>query len=333
MITPTVLAMSERRIRQFRLLPLRAAFVLLSMLAVSACTVVSRPDPGATDAAMHGPWQTTVLADHPLVGRIWQQDTGDFISSTALADALAEGDVILLGEKHDNGDHHRLRLALLEKLLARRSVSVLALEMLTDEQLPLQEGDTLHEQLQWDDGWHWPFYQPVLERALSTPGIQLRSANITREQVMAVYAGDLSDETKAATEQALNEVQFQALNQDIDISHCGLLPDSQFEAMVRVQQVRDHTMARALNRSADDTGNGLHILLAGNYHIRHDTGVPNYLPAADTRPITVAFLEVAEDKPHPADYQQAIANIPAWDYIWFTPALTTKDYCELLTTP
>jgi len=317
--TPTALSVSERLTQ--------STLLLVILLTVSACALVDR-SAFRTGAEDHGPWQTTILDDHPLVGNIWQQDTGSFISSDALADALTRGNIVLLGEKHDNPDHHRLRLALLQQLLTRQHISVLALEMLTGEQLPLVEAETLHEQLQWDDGWHWPFYQPVLELALATPGTKLRSANITHEQMMAVYGGELGDHTGAAIDRALSQTQLEVLSEDIDISHCGLLPDSQFEAMVRVQQVRDHTMAQALASVPTAARDGLRILLAGNYHVRHDVGVPNYLPTTVDRPITVAFLEVVDGQYDPQGYQRRVDGHAAWDFIWFTPALTDEDYCE-----
>lgn len=335
LITPVVQSMSDRLIQHMLL--------FFTVLTVSACTLVGRPAL-LTGAGQHGPWQTTIRDDHPLVGRIWQQGSATFISSQALTDRLGRHNIVLLGEKHDNPDHHRLRLVLLQHLLGhqysgQRQPGVLAMEMLSADQQALidavdrkfpPDADILHEQLNWDDGWHWPFYQPVLELALTTPGLQLRSANITREQVMDVYGGDLNDNTAAAIDRALNETQLAALSEDIDISHCGLLPDSQFEAMVRVQQVRDHIMAQALAPASGPAAanSGLRILLAGNYHVRHDTGVPNYLPDTETRPITVAFLEVEEGQYNPQDYQRLIDNIAAWDYIWFTPALTDEDYCE-----
>ncbi len=329
--------------------------ILLPLLALllTACSVL----PGErtrTDTEFDVPaWQSELLQDHPLVGRIWQHRSQQFISAQSLSRSLTQGDILLLGEKHDNPDHHALRLALLEQVHGQRPVSLIAMEMLTEAQQArvdalqgsgAHDHESLREQLAWDDGWQWEFYAPLLEFVLAASHLELRSANIDRDTLSAVYRGELPPAVSAALVGALTGAQRNSLAEDIDISHCGLLPDSQFESMVRVQQVRDYTMAQALLAGSGvgaaaidangetDRRDGLRVLVAGNYHVRRDLGVPNYLPPglrSETEGvITVAFLEVVEGRFDPDDYQQQLAGLPAWDYIWFTPALTDEDYCE-----
>ena len=59
---------------------------------------------------------------------------------------------------------------------------------------------------------------------------------------MQVY----SSPTSAEIEAVLDAEVMSRLLADIDESHCGLLPESQFPPMVRVQQTRDHIMAQSL---------------------------------------------------------------------------------------
>ena len=77
------------------------------------------------------------------------------------------------------------------------------------------------------------------------------------------------------------------------------------------------------------------VLIAGNYHVRQDLGVPNYLAARETdlprsRIVAVAALEVQEGETDPTAYQEVLESQPAYDYLWFTPALTSEDYCSSL---
>ena len=79
----------------------------------------------------------------------------------------------------------------------------------------------------------------------------------------------------------------------------------------------------------------LRMLVAGNYHIRRDLSVPNYLLALDPalspdQIVTLAILEVDPKSDDPLDYQQAYSDVMPYDYIWFTPALTDEDYCASL---
>jgi uncharacterized iron-regulated protein len=79
----------------------------------------------------------------------------------------------------------------------------------------------------------------------------------------------------------------------------------------------------------------LSVLVAGNYHARQDLGVPNYLLAANDsierdQILSLSFTEVQPEETDPRAYQEVFSQQPAFDYIWFTPALTSADYCASL---
>lgn len=278
------------------------------------------------------PWQSPLRQSHPLVGQIHDLRNGQTIGQEQLLALLADAPILLLGEKHDNPDHHALRLALLETLLQNGTVHLVAMEMLDSTQQTLvdalpddawRDPADLPDQLQWQQGWHWDFYAPVLQQVLRHDGVALRAANLSRDEVMQVYQGELP----AAAAERLTPQQLLRLEADLDDSHCGLLPASQLPAMLRVQQARDLRMAQSI--AADAAGQ--RILLAGNYHVRHDLGVSNYLPAGTGDVISVAFLEVSDQALAPADYfDPGVAGVLPWDIIWFTPALSDEDYCDAL---
>jgi uncharacterized iron-regulated protein len=196
----------------------------------------------------------------------------------------------------------------------------------------LNSAQVLQEHLQWDaEGWDWNFYGPVLTDLL-TAGVPVQAGNISRDEMMTVYGSDLDADVAAV----MDAVQMEQLNKDIDESHCGMLPASQFPAMVRVQQSRDASMARSLMAAPESTGK--RVLIAGNYHVRRDLGVPNYLvagladmpAAAEADIVTLGFLEVSAESDVPADYTEAFSATTPYDYLWFTPAVTTEDYCAAM---
>ena len=130
----------------------------------------------------------------------------------------------------------------------------------------------------------------------------------------------------------LEESIKQRLNLDIDESHCGLLPESQFPAMVRVQQGRDYSMSQGLGPVDNE---GTKVLIAGNYHARKDLGVPNYL--LENNPgltpeeiISLSLMEVDPSETEPEMYLQQHGEMAAYDYIWFTPVISEVDYCASL---
>lgn len=275
------------------------------------------------------PWQSTLHTDHHLTGRIWDTASNQFIDIDTLNTALSSASVLLLGEKHDNPDHHHLRLQLLNDLISARRVASLTLEMLTTSQQPAIEqltttdgiSDTaLRELLNWDEAWNWEFYNAPLHAALNA-GIPVLAGNLDRAAISAIYAGQIP------VEAPLQRDQQQQLLLEINRSHCGLLPESQFPAMMRVQQARDQQMADALSNPSI-ISDGTRVLLAGNFHVRHDLGVSNYLPQHAGRIINVAFLEVNPESDDPQDYLEQFSDRRVYDFVWFTPAVLSPDYCE-----
>jgi uncharacterized iron-regulated protein len=280
-------------------------------------------------------WQSPRFQTHPLTGRIWRASDRSFIDAAMLQQELAQAKYLLIGEKHDNPDHHRLRQQFLAQL--RPDIALVSFEMLdhsSQAQLDLlmgvdAESTNIRESLDWDDaGWNWDFYGPLLSQLLQDR-VAVRAANISSADVMEVYAGELNQIAAAV----LTPTQVQELEQEIDASHCGMLPASQFAAMVRVQQARDYQMARSLLDELTEgelPPAGMRVLVAGNYHIRKDLGVPKYLQALDSagdEVVTLAYLEVAEGVMEPQRLLELAYTADAFDYVWFTPAAVEQDYC------
>ena len=97
---------------------LALACLLLACGARSGPPVTSgAPAPDARPKATpEGGWSTTVQADHPSVGTILRMSDGAELDEAALLAAARRHRFVLLGEKHDNPDHHRLQARLLRKL-------------------------------------------------------------------------------------------------------------------------------------------------------------------------------------------------------------------------
>jgi uncharacterized iron-regulated protein len=282
-------------------------------------------------------WQSQLHIEHALVGMIWDSQGDEFIAEDELLARIEGASYLLLGEKHDNPDHHALQLRALDHVLRTDNVATVSFEMMSSEQQPLLRNlslspqsslEQINEYLQWDnDGWNWTYYGPLLRSAIQAD-VLINAANISNEEMMQVYGAP----TTAKIEGVLDEQTMAALERDIDESHCGMLPESQFPAMVRVQQARDFAMAASL---ASNTQQQLQVLIAGNYHIRRDLGVPNYLlnrqsNLEESQIVTLAFMEVDGASNDPADYLQQFGSVKAYDYIWFTPAISGEDYCASL---
>ena len=75
----------------------RAWGVVFLSLALSGCASVERS------------WHSLVGGQNPLVGKVWNVREQRFISQTELLSDLTAVEYVLLGEKHDNRDHHELQ--------------------------------------------------------------------------------------------------------------------------------------------------------------------------------------------------------------------------------
>ena len=282
-------------------------------------------------------WDSKLYDDHPLVGKIWSSGSERFLSVKNFEDALISARYLILGEKHDNPDHHTLQLSIVEHLIAGNNLSLLAFEMMDSDSQEilndiqterLDSLDAIKDYLNWDaEGWEWSYYGPLVKSAYES-AIPMVGSNITNSRMMEIYGL----ESLPPEINVLEEEIIQQLNTDIDESHCGLLPESQFPAMVRVQQGRDYSMSQSLGSKDNEKTK---VLIAGNYHARKDLGVPNYLLANNVNLnsdeiVSVSFMEVDPLEMEPQGYIQKYDETAAYDYVWFTPVISEMDYCASL---
>jgi uncharacterized iron-regulated protein len=293
-----------------------------------------------TDASADGaPWAAPLARNHPLVGHIWLPGSGRFIGEAELAERLAGADFVLLGERHDNPDHHRLEAWALARVIASGRRPRVAFEMIDpaqtaalDRHLADHPGDVdgLSAALDWAHS-HWPdwsYYEPLFALAVKD-GLPIRAANLTSESVRTVARGQplsLALQRFYRLDRPAEPAVFTAMAEEIRRSHCGQLPEQAVAPMVSVQLARDAAMAHAM---ADDNPNGA-VLIAGAGHTRTDRGVPGGLAElAPHRPIfSLAFVEVDDEENDPAGYGEAFgAPLPPFDAVWFTPRANDDDPC------
>jgi uncharacterized iron-regulated protein len=220
---------------------------------------------------------------------------------------LSGSAVVLLGERHDNPHHHRLRLASLERAVAGGWRPALLMEQFdTDRQADIDRaradrpGDVAHLVAQGGrdrPGWDWAYYTPVVALALRHK-LPVVAANLARPQAQQVSRRGFVEALGAERARALGldapiAPQLQAAQErEIDIGHCRSLPAAALPGMARSQFARDAVMAELVARHADD---GV-VLLAGNGHVRRDLGVPRWLRAdLLQRTWVVGYLEPRED--------------------------------------
>jgi uncharacterized iron-regulated protein len=293
-------------------------------------------------------WLSTIDTTHSLAGKIWSSHDKRWISEAELNTALVSRKFILLGETHDNPDHHRLQMTMLKTLHNAQRRPAIAMEQFDIEnQAAIDKAlqginttaDTIADAGKLNrKGWQWEHYRPIVDWAVSKR-LPLRAANLSRVDARRVFSeGVKASPVKFADAffaTTWNDARAAALKQELVAGHCGQLPDAMAPGMANVQRVRDAIMADAMLAYQPSGA----VLIAGRGHVRRDRGVPLYLQHVVLAPAptavsakeiaVVALMEIETGKILPEDYIDTIANeaVP-FDYVWFTPRAARKDPCE-----
>ncbi len=314
--------------------PLAAGLLLL----LAASPAAGQPEPPAD-------WVSAYGRQHPLAGRLWSPAEQAFVSAETLAARAAAADYVLVGEKHDNADHHRLQAWAIEALAARGRRPAVALEMLGPEQRPAlrahlrahpRDAAGLGPAVKWEErGWpDWSIYRPLAEAVLAA-GLPIVPAQPARKHLEAVSGGGLEAlpadlRARLHLDAPLPAALRADLRRQLAESHCHMLPDKALGPMAKVQRLRDAGMADSLIAAAEGEADGA-VLITGAGHARLDRAVPWYLRARrpEASILSVALFEVWPDMRAPADYlPPAPTAEPSFDVLWFTPRLDNEDPCE-----
>lgn len=281
-------------------------------------------------------WQSPLLQDHPLVGKIFDLGMGDEVTKADLLDKLSAARFVLLGEKHDNPDHHALESELLAQLLGQDTKPAVIFEMLDDSQQTLLSGikpgdslDSMKAQLSWPSrSWDWQSYGPLFQLTINQ-GARIVAGNVNSDSLKDAYKqGDsvLMPIERFQSLSILDALERKQIQQLVYESHCELMPLDSLAPMVTVQMAKDASMAFAMTK--DNPGKA--ILIAGGFHTSKSLAVPRHLghlvPEASTA--VVLLLEVSPDGLTLNDYPDAVEAEA--DFVWFSPKATDKDYCESL---
>jgi uncharacterized iron-regulated protein len=311
-----------------------ALAAVLVAASASACTARN-----STDSAT---WHHHLGSAHALAGRIWDVENDGLIGEVDLVDRLVEARVVLLGEKHDNADHHRLQARILLALVERGGRPVAAFEMITTEHTEAVTrclaascgAGKMATAVAWNEGgWpDWRIYKPVLKVALHA-GLPIVPASLPEQTIHAIaMSGDADIDAWLSEEMGFAEradpVTHASIVAELEEAHCGHAPTAMIDGMVLAQRVRDAFMAESL--AAAQAG-GTAVLIAGTGHVRTDRGTPTYLAALLPRAVvkSVAFLEVEDDLLQPSQYGELSGSerLP-FDFVWFTPRSDDVDPCE-----
>ncbi len=254
--------------------------------------------------------------------RIWSVRDARPVSREELLAHLAQADLILLGETHDNVHHHRVQLGLMDALERSGRPPIVAMEQFDRERqadldrargarssVPVLDARAVATAAGFDfEGWSWALYGPIIERSLAR-GWPLVAINLSRREAARVVREGLGALTpgevmRLGLNDPLPADQLRAMRDDIETGHCGMLPPRWVEPMVDAQRARDAVMAERLLSilaSAAQPGSSasapVGVAILGRGHARLDRGAGFNLVAHAPQRVVISIGLVESDSP------------------------------------
>lgn len=238
---------------------------------------------------------------------------------------LLDADFILLGETHDNPDHHILQAEVIEWLSEKKRVLSVGFEQLnTKEEELLRKYRKAHPGkwnglptlLEWNKkGWpDWWMYKPVFLAALRNIQ-QIIGLNFTKEQLHEVRRGSLKpisapERKKLKLNKGLAPDLEQELRAELKAAHSFPISETSMQQMINVQTALDAFMAVRMFQSMNNTVDQA-VFIVGSGHARKDRGVPYYLNLLSPNSKVVAVILNEKGRPKPAK--------KTFDWLWRTP--------------
>jgi uncharacterized iron-regulated protein len=228
----------------------------------------------------------------------WTVPGGGGASETEVITRAAGRPVVLLGEAHDNPDHHRWQLQTLAALHAYHPDMVIGFEMFPRRvQKALDQwvaGELSEAQFlsasDWNTVWSTDanLYMPLFQfaRMNRIPMIALNIDTRLRRSVAAKgLSGVPENEREGVTPPAAPSNAYLDYLLPIYAEHErdgkkkgeALKDDRDFRRFVEAQQLWDRAMAQALHSALDRPGRPLVVGIMGSGHIKYGYGVPHQL--------------------------------------------------------
>lgn len=202
--------------------------------------------------------------------------------------AAKNADVIVLGEIHDNPEHHRNQAAIVAALKPAALVLEMIPQAAEDEVNELRaEGaapQAIAGALDWSEsGWpDFAYYAAILDAAPNARvfGAEQPRAEVRRAMVEGAAGVFGPDASTYGLDKPLPAEEQQGRVAELAAAHCDKLPPEMLPGMLEAQRLRDAEIADAALWARTMTGDGQVVVIAGSEHASRSHGVPALLKVA-----------------------------------------------------
>jgi uncharacterized iron-regulated protein len=313
--------MHVKRARSIRHPGVRASLAACSLMLVTACTAIAPRADGRQPAA----------ASY----RIWDAAAERFVTLPEMAQRLADADVVLFGEQHDDATAHQVQRELLELLTRQRDAVVLGMEMFERDVQPVLDdylADRIAEEEFLASSRPWRnysrSYRPLVEfaRARELPVI---ASNAPRGLAAAVAASGsdvlraipashsdwVADELRCPRDAYYARFVETMQRHPHGGAHHGASSEATVEQFYQAQCLKDETMAESIAEALRQHPGALVLHVHGAFHSDYQHGiaprVERRAPAAVVRTISTVSAAAARG-------EEPVAHADRADFILFT---------------
>jgi uncharacterized iron-regulated protein len=234
---------------------------------------------------------------------------------------------VLLGESHDQEEHHRWQLHTITALFSHRPDMILGFEMFPRRVQPvlnrwskgeLNEADFLRE-ADWPHIWGFAdeLYLPLFNfaRMHRLPMLSLNIDRATNRRVAAegfasvprIEREGIGDPAPASS--SYRDRLFEWFNKHPAAGQATRAASERFERFVRAQQFWDRAMAEAIAGARRDARRPLVVGIMRSGHIEYGDGVPYQLATLKIDDVTTAL-------PWPPNTEYPIHGTPIADFLF-----------------
>ncbi len=295
----------------------------------------------------------------PLIGKLINTATGETMDMDALVDHLLQTDVIYLGEKHDNPDHHRLQNKIIQALIAKGKRPQLGFEFFSTNDTPIlldfidshraKHSDAvekkvetmLRKHLGWDakSDKLWPYYFELLSLAktenLVAAGLDLTDAR--KRRITRKGWDDLTNlEKRSIFSTHLDDKTYRDYMYEIFAHvHCGMKIPRMQSRLFDTWIARNDTMAHSIVELHETGPDRPVVVIIGGGHTEHNLGVVDRVRHLNPgiSQVNLGFVEIARTPSGVRDYLAPLElagfeSSPPFDFVWFTQRTSYQDPCE-----
>jgi len=275
---------------------------------------------------------------HEITGPVGSEEIfklpeGEKRSLSQFLEELDRPRVIFVGESHDQIEHHRIQVSLLQELVTQGKEIAIGMEMFEKSSQPildrwsqgLMAEDELLKETKWDLTWRMDYnlYKGILDEA-KKHRLKLVGLNVQRDLVRKVaeqgIEGLSSEDRATLPEMDLSDRAHRAYVRSIYKDHQeGSARD--FGRFYQAQCLWDEWMAETLSeflRLPENRGKVVFVF-AGSGHVVFDFGIPKRFFRRTPLPFkTLILKELKNNIGADPDIRFTSVSQPLGDYLWIT---------------